>query len=375
MASVIDLLGEGKVQEGDVAANWLRAASMPWDVLKQSISGTGSPAESLLQGLGVGMPQSEPLPFDQQMLDIVTASAPLAGIFAGRGSMNFPMAGLKEAKKMMRRVPSMEDKRLTASRIPTNQPLSFKEARAENIRQKTGWFQGLDDPKWRYEIDDSKMKIKESTLRKLRGKSKARSDAKNSIKLMEKKLKPYDTYVSLQPDGEVYIYGADGLSRNLFDTDMPFEEAMSVMTTAKHIERGLKPAIVPLADLIHHPELFKAYPWAKEIKVRPKKGAGASWSADDLSIKMGTGGNIRESIIHEVQHAVQDYEGFPRGGNVAEFLDSISVDDVIAAERRYLNLAGEREARLAASRRGMPSHMREGIPPYEGMKPGGEVRY
>ena len=79
MATLVDILGGGKLQTGDVAGNWLRAAQAPWEGLKELVSGTGSPAESLFNALGAEMPERQPQTLDQQMLDIMTATmAPTA---------------------------------------------------------------------------------------------------------------------------------------------------------------------------------------------------------------------------------------------------------------------------------------------------------
>ena len=67
------------MQTGDVAGNWLRAAQAPWEGLKEQVAGSGSPAESLFNALGVEMPERQPQTLDQQMLDIMTATmAPTA---------------------------------------------------------------------------------------------------------------------------------------------------------------------------------------------------------------------------------------------------------------------------------------------------------
>jgi len=78
MARLVDILGGGKMQpQGDLAGNWLNAAQVPWDFLKQGVAGSGSPAESLFKMLGADMPASEPQALDQQMLDVMTAAAPV----------------------------------------------------------------------------------------------------------------------------------------------------------------------------------------------------------------------------------------------------------------------------------------------------------
>lgn len=49
---------------------------------------------------------------------------------------------------------------------------------------------------------------------------------------------------------------------------------------------------------------------------------------------------IKETLVHEVQHVIQTYENFARGGSV----------DFAGGEKNYLRLAGEQEARETATR-------------------------
>lgn len=118
---------------------------------------------------------------------------------------------------------------------------STDEKLRESIRQETGWILGMDDM-WRFEIDDSKVSVKE--------------------------LKP--------------LYQED------------------------------------LEDIISHPELFKAYPALRKIKVYPHKDTGSAFAPLDNTISLsiqGSKGQIKEALLHEIQHAVQEIAGFARGGS------------------------------------------------------------
>lgn len=93
MATLIDIMGGGKMQpQGDLAGNWLDAAKVPWNLLKQGVAGTGSPAESIFNMLGVDMPPAEPITLDQQMLDVMTATSPIGGMFGGASAKGFSRA-------------------------------------------------------------------------------------------------------------------------------------------------------------------------------------------------------------------------------------------------------------------------------------------
>lgn len=83
-----------------------------------------------------------------------------------------------------------------------------------------------------------------------------------------------------------------------------------------------------LGDLLHHPDLFDAYPDLANIKVQSTHMfaslEGLRGYYDPKSDIIGlTGGRPEEmmsTLLHEVQHAVQFREGFARGGNAQEFL-------------------------------------------------------
>lgn len=79
-----------------------------------------------------------------------------------------------------------------------------------------------------------------------------------------------------------------------------------------------------LQDIYDHPELFNMYPELKDIdvkkvgKIDSYQGVLGSLSYDGKTLKLNTEMSLdraRETILHEIQHAVQDMEGFARGGN------------------------------------------------------------
>ncbi|MDR2153105.1 MAG: hypothetical protein LBO72_09810, partial [Helicobacteraceae bacterium] len=95
-----------------------------------------------------------------------------------------------------------------------------------------------------------------------------------------------------------------------------------------------------LGDLLKHDELFKQYPTLRKKVVfaaRKDLGVDGLYTGNLIIYPL----NRPEVLIHEIQHAVQDIEGFARGGS--EYLDF----------DYYRNLHGEAEARNAQWRRGL----------------------
>lgn len=131
----------------------------------------------------------------------------------------------------------------------------------ETVRQETGWFTGADG-KWRFEIDDSQVQLKSEFA-----------------------------------EGEIG-----------FAIDPDFE--------GKSIN---------LEDLIDAPELFSAYPDLRTLKVDTKTTGGSFYSPSKDTISLAgsrVGQDARSSLLHEIQHAIQERENFARGANPRNFSDT-----------------------------------------------------
>lgn len=219
----------------------------------------------------------------------------------------------------------------------------------EQVRQETGWHK-WEDGKWRFEIDDSQMAVK-----------------------------PLD-------------------KGRLAD-----------------VKRG-SIATVKLSSLIDHPALFNAYPFLSDVGVAVSKGFGdgGAYYPKDNYIEVGyskDGGVNKDTLLHEIQHAIQEHEGFAVGGSSRDFM-SPDTNDLLArreaanekitaineqlktatgdeyqrlltersafvrdaqidgidimehADGQYKRLAGEVEARDAASRASMSAEDRRANKPY-----------
>ena len=81
-----------------------------------------------------------------------------------------------------------------------------------------------------------------------------------------------------------------------------------------------------LDDLMHGTELLKAYPELGDVTVRfagtYNNGAYFSPEENEIVISPSIASHERPSVLlHEVQHAVQEIEGFSRGGNIQQFTE------------------------------------------------------
>ena len=113
-------------------------------------------------------------------------------------------------------------------------------------------------------------------------------------------------------------------------------------------------------DVYPHPELYDNYPTIENMIVRERKGGGGSFDPESWEFTVGMDKDPASTMVHEAQHAIQDAEGWGRGGTVKEL-----------GEEKYLRQFGEAQAREAQSRRNMSPLQLQGNYPMEGGKLGG----
>lgn len=174
---------------------------------------------------------------------------------------------------------------------------------AETIRQATGWFQGADG-KWRFEIDDSGMRYS------------ARGDLNYG-----------------DPDYWRYRELLDKLEREMLGTG---SEAVTEAERAEYEElapryrdfyrqpgvRGDGSATsARLSDYIQHDELFEQYPQLRDARLvfeDMEDGKQGSYNPDTNTITLSESLQNSErddALVHEIQHAIQEAEGFARGAS------------------------------------------------------------
>jgi hypothetical protein len=112
----------------------------------------------------------------------------------------------------------------------------------------------------------------------------------------------------------------------------------AVMSRMKALE---KPIGEPMyaKDVFYHPKLYKAYPQLGDIEIEfVAKGnkATASYNPVNNVIKINeklTPQEARSSMLHELQHAVQEIEGFNKGADANKIIG--------ASVKNYDDLMGE----------------------------------
>ena len=177
-----------------------------------------------------------------------------------------------------------------------------KEARA--IKLATGWERGADG-KWRYEIPDGIYHPKGDAELK---KALARQPWREELNGLSDRIL----------DGE-------GLSKE--ETERFNELAEKEAAFKADYLKKEKPH---LADWLENDELFKAYPELKRVGIvftdnMPKEQAGYYDSkSNTITVNTNSSEDTASIIAHEVQHAIQRYEGFATGGNLKAAMEYLS---------------------------------------------------
>ena len=241
-------------------------------------------AEQTLEGAGEDYVSGEisDEEFDASM-DAVTEQESLAGTeqldvtreteprysFAGRNAANADLEALDAAEEMERR-----------------------DVDAETIRQQTGWFRGRDG-KWRFEIDDSGMEYRREGDANLRRES------------------GYQRLTELTGKWEASMSGGEALTES--------ERAEMDRLEEEYGERVYEERYL-LSDFIEHSELYDNYPQLRYTSLAFDElpdGTSGYYNYEDGAIHLSNKfiGEPRDVLIHEIQHAIQRYEGFTRGAS------------------------------------------------------------
>lgn len=196
-------------------------------------------------------------------------------------------------------------------------------ADAETIRQKTGWFRGADG-KWRWETDDSGMKLRfESGLydydTELREKTHA-WDRLTNRELTDEQRRDLADYQRSTERGEADEALYEKLTRE-FGGD--FEKWALTLETMKEAAKSI-PNYTTLGELVDAPALFATYPDMRDMDVMfqtLERGQNGGYNRRFDSIELSRDLKNRpeallNSLTHEVQHAIQQREGFTPGANL-----------------------------------------------------------
>lgn len=261
---------------------------------------------------------------EQETLEGRSAFDELRYSFGGRNAARANMASLEQAQQM-----------------------EEQQVDAETIRQLTGWFRGADD-KWRFEIDDSGMRF----------------EPRGDLNFGDP---DYQRYRELRNRLEAEMLDLGGTPL----TEAEHAEFSELATRYSDYYRrpGVRGdgslASTRLSDYVQHDELFEQYPHLRDATLRFAEldgGELGSYNRETNTVTLDTSlrGEARsDTLVHEIQHAIQAQEGFAGGSSPAYWGGE-------NAREMYRNTAGEIEARDAAARRRLTAEERRTTPPDTG---------
>ena len=237
---------------------------------------------------------------DRVMKDLLDGVDPRKHFNSRNDDPRFMFAGEKGAARADR-----EEEALTRqNNLDVAQKMEAAKKEAKAIKLATGWERGADG-KWRYEIPDGIYHPKGDTeLKKALAKQPWREELNG---LSDRIL-----------DGE-------GLSKE--ETERFNELAEKEAAFKADYLKKEKPH---LADWLENDELFKAYPELKRVGIvftdnMPKEQAGYYDSkSNTITVNTNSSEDTASIIAHEVQHAIQRYEGFATGGNLKAAMEYLS---------------------------------------------------
>ena len=189
------------------------------------------------------------------------------------------------------------------------------------IFRDTGWFRGADG-KWRFEIDDSRMKYHRA------GDAQFAKDHAEYVRLQELTGKMLEATITEEEFAELQelqqVWGRERARLN------------------KRVEDG----IADLENLIDHEELFEQYPFLRNTRVRfedlGSKSAKYSQASNLIVMDESLRSAPEDILVHEIQHAIQMREGFARGSNPSEWREAAQIaEENYQAERDALKMLYE----------------------------------
>lgn len=237
---------------------------------------------------------------DRVMKDLLNGVDPRKHFNSRNDDPRFMFAGEKGAARADRG----EEALTRQNNLGVAQKMEAAKKEAKAIKLATGWERGADG-KWRYEIPDGIYHPKgDAELKKALAKQPWREELNG---LSDRIL-----------DGE-------GLSKE--ETERFNELAEKEAAFKADYLKKEKPH---LADWLENDELFKAYPELKRVGIvftdnMPKEQAGYYDSkSNTITVNTNSSEDTASIIAHEVQHAIQRYEGFATGGNLKVAMEYLS---------------------------------------------------
>ncbi len=202
------------------------------------------------------------------------------------GSLNVEELNQIIGERGVRNLDQTEENWTRTNNLMTAKQMFFDGKDAKTVRLATGWERGADG-KWRYEIPY--IQLKEDAFRVIE-EAKQAQDAEEDLLWQRNDL-----------SDDEFIAGVQSIAKKYEDTTL----------------------VTKLEDVVEAPELFAAYPQLKGLTVEfghLPKGTVGYYASGSNTIRLSRDANIlknstRSTLAHEIQHAIQEIEGFAKGAS------------------------------------------------------------
>lgn len=171
-------------------------------------------------------------------------------------------------------------------------------ASSEEIWQETGWTRSMDGQSWRFEIDNSEAEYRGG------GDAQFRKDHADYAEYQDLLQKMFEGTIS--------------------ESEMQRMEKLDDIWSGEYarLRERVESGNATLADVLEHDSLYEAYPELRNVKVRLESDTGSKNGSYDPSTntitisedKPGDSAKVG-TMLHEIQHAIQQIEGWESGAS------------------------------------------------------------
>lgn len=214
---------------------------------------------------------------------------PFADIFEARDARDF------EAKFSLA---GQKARTANSQTLQLAEQMEQEGASSEEIWQETGWTRTMDGQSWRFEIDNSEAEYRGG------GDAQFREDHADYAEYQDLLQKMFEGTIS--------------------ESEMQRMEQLDDIWSGEYarLRERVESGNATLADVLEHDSLYEAYPELRNVKVRLESDTGSKNGSYDPSTntitisedKPGDGAKVG-TMLHEIQHAIQQIEGWESGAS------------------------------------------------------------
>ncbi len=214
---------------------------------------------------------------------------PFADIFEARDARDF------EAKFSLA---GQKARTANSQTLQLAEQMEQEGASREEIWQKTGWTRTMDGQSWRFEIDNSEAEYRGGGDAQFR---EAHADYAEYQDLLQKMFEG-----------------------TISESEMQRMEQLDDIWSGEYarLRERVESGNATLADVLQHDSLYEAYPELRDVKVRLESDTGSKNGSYDQSTntitisedKPGDSAKVG-TMLHEIQHAIQQIEGWESGAS------------------------------------------------------------